>query len=147
MRILEKKSSFEESPKQKEKEKRSQGRKGNARKILKKPQEGAKTDANEVDLHAGTEYLIKMEQQMEDRRQKQEQIQKYQRKAHSVISLIIDGVEKDIDTERKELKKMIFKKRGGSNAKYIDEDEKTYVPFINNYPELCRSSHLLQIKK
>jgi hypothetical protein len=34
----------------------------------------------------------------------------YQKKAHGVISLIVDGVEKQIDSERKELKKLIFKK-------------------------------------
>lgn len=43
------------------------------------------------------------------RRQKQELIEKHQKKAHTVIALIIDGVERKMDSENKSLKRLIFK--------------------------------------
>lgn len=60
--------------------------------------------------------------------------------------MIIDNVERKMDTETKDLKKLLFKQKGGSKE-YIDDDERTYLRFMPKYTDLSRSTYLMYIKR
>lgn len=100
----------------------------------------------EEEQKEGTELLLQQYQALEARRQRQEIIEKYQKKAHNVVSLVVDAIEKKVYADEKLLKKLIYKRKG-QRKPYIDEDEMTVLNFTKNHTELGRSTHLLKIKR
>lgn len=51
-----------------------------------------------------------------------------------------------MDSENKELKKLLFKQKGGTKE-YVDDDDPTYLKFMPKYTDLHRSTFLMYIKK
>ncbi|KAM3146972.1 hypothetical protein pb186bvf_000688 [Paramecium bursaria] len=122
--------------------------------ILKKvdpktPSESKQQSMQQIQINpeaTGTEYLLQMQAQAEAQKKRVEMIEKQQKKSHTVISMIIDGVEKKMDSENKELKKLLFKQKGGTKE-YVDDDDPTYLKFMPKYTDLHRSTFLMYIKK
>ncbi|CAD8126977.1 unnamed protein product [Paramecium sonneborni] len=94
----------------------------------------------------GTDLILQQEKQQKAQKQIRDQIEKQQKKSHQVIGMIIDGVERKMDIENKELSKMLFKQKGGQKQ-YIDDDEKTYLKFMPKFSDMSRSTYLMYIKK
>ncbi|CAD8046931.1 unnamed protein product [Paramecium sonneborni] len=94
----------------------------------------------------GTDLILKQEKQQKEKKVTKDQIDKQQKKSHQVIGMIIDAVERKMDVENKELKKMLFKQKGGSKQ-YVDDDEKTYLKFMPKFADMSRSTYLMYIKK
>ncbi|CAD8054193.1 unnamed protein product [Paramecium sonneborni] len=94
----------------------------------------------------GTDLILKQEKQQKAKKVIKDQIDKQQKKSHQVIGMIIDAVERKMDIENKELKKMLFKQKGGSKQ-YVDDDERTYLKFMPKFTDMSRSTYLMYIKK
>ncbi|CAD8046852.1 unnamed protein product [Paramecium primaurelia] len=94
----------------------------------------------------GTDLILRQEKLQKAKRVVKDQIDKQQKKSHQVIGMIIDAVERKMDIENKELKKMLFKQKGGSKQ-YVDDDERTYLKFMPKFADMSRSTYLMYIKK
>ncbi|CAD8138486.1 unnamed protein product [Paramecium pentaurelia] len=94
----------------------------------------------------GTDLILQQEKLQKAKRVIKDQVEKQQKKSHQVIGMIIDAVERKMDIENKELKKTLFKQKGGSKQ-YVDDDERTYLKFMPKFAEMSRSTYLMYIKK
>ncbi|CAD8135492.1 unnamed protein product [Paramecium octaurelia] len=118
--------------------------------ILKKApetQKSSQVSQSVTHLEAqGTDLILQQEKQQKVQKQIRDQVEKQQKKSHQVIGMIIDGVERKMDIENKELSKMLFKQKGGQKQ-YIDDDEKTFLKFTPKFSDMSRSTYLMYIKK
>ncbi|CAD8136455.1 unnamed protein product [Paramecium octaurelia] len=94
----------------------------------------------------GTDLILQQEKLQKAKKVIKDQVEKQQKKSHQVIGMIVDAVERKMDIENKELKKMLFKQKGGSKQ-YVDDDERTYLKFMPKFAEMSRSTYLMYIKK
>ena len=68
--------------------------------------------------------------------------------------MIVDGVERKMETEKKELNQLLWRHQMKDRSRYVDANEETYYLniivsylFRDKHSDLGRSTHLLRIKR